>query len=683
MRTRIAHLLMTIVVVGLGVIPGAASAKDRFVVSSTVGGTNLANAHVLSGTVAWTATPSGAQASRVEFFIDGASRWTENFAPYRFNGDPDGMLDTTTLANGKHQLVVVAHASNGATAVAKRSVRVSNKPRVPELAVSTNIADGSTLGKSLTWVATARGTPVLRMEFLIDGASRWTENFAPYRFNGDPDGMLDTTTLTNGPHTLAVVAHASGGETAVARASVTVSNVPPFTTSSSVENGSTLSGSLVWTAAPSGASVEKVEFLIDGLSRWTENYSPYRFNGDPSGMLDTTTLTNGTHTLSAVAHAVDGRTATTRSVVTISNQPISENKQRTYPDAPTDLHATDTSQQTSLTAAWTAVAGATGYRVGRNGVPLTDTVRTSYTWIGLVCGTPYTLSVQPETSTSDIGGRIATVSATTAACAPFGSGSGERALFTGDFESGNISPWTGAQCLNNGLSSDSDVTRGDLYVVNDVVAKGTYGGRFDLPASSTRSACELLRRRSIAMDEEWYSMEIRLPNNWREPSSAGWGMSLAQLNFENIWGAPVSVAAHGNFVDLTLNSGLCTVFTSSNPSCQYSSGVQGSLPQQHIIPSSAFSTGTWHQLLIHVKWTTGNDGVLEGFHRLRGESAWTKTVELRGYPTLQRTSTYTPVASDRTADKIGAYRGIADFPVSVWQDNFCQATSRAAAEACF
>ena len=184
------------------------------------------------------------------------------------------------------------------------------------------------------------------------------------------------------------------------------------------------------------------------------------------------------------------------------------------------------------------------------------------------------------------------------------------------------------------------------------------------------------------MDDEWYAMEIRFPLDWREPSPTGWGMGLAQFNYERIWGTPVGVAAHSNFVELDLNSGLCAPLTSGNPSCQYTSGISGNLAPRAIIPPSAFSTGVWHQLLIHVRWTNGNDGILEGFHRLRGQTTWTRTASFRGYPTLQRTSSYTPSAADRTVDKIGAYRGSAGFPLSVWHSTFCQATSMSAAASC-
>ncbi|MBV8128500.1 MAG: hypothetical protein JO114_12720 [Planctomycetaceae bacterium] len=53
--------------------------------------------------------------SKVAFFIDGALEWTEHVTPYVYNGD-SGQLNTRTLANGPHVLMVKATASNGSTA---------------------------------------------------------------------------------------------------------------------------------------------------------------------------------------------------------------------------------------------------------------------------------------------------------------------------------------------------------------------------------------------------------------------------------------------------------------------------------------------------------------------------------------------------------------------------------------
>ena len=68
-------------------------ARQRPQVSSSI-----TNGSTLAGPVSWVATPS-LSASKVEFYIDGALRWTESIAPFVFNGD--GMqLDTRTLWTG-------------------------------------------------------------------------------------------------------------------------------------------------------------------------------------------------------------------------------------------------------------------------------------------------------------------------------------------------------------------------------------------------------------------------------------------------------------------------------------------------------------------------------------------------------------------------------------------------------
>lgn len=89
--------------------------------------------------------------------------------------------------------------------------------------------------------------------------------------------------------------------------------------STNIADGAVLSGSsVVWTATPSGSPV-RVEFFIDGALLWTENVSPYQFNGDSSGTLNTNTLSNGSHQLKVRAIYSDNSTAEQTITVTISN----------------------------------------------------------------------------------------------------------------------------------------------------------------------------------------------------------------------------------------------------------------------------------------------------------------------------------------------------------------------------
>lgn len=82
---------------------------------------------VLTGKVPWSATVTAGTASKVEFYIDGVLRWTETFAPYTFNGDPGGLLDTTTLADGTHALGVKGYDAAGVPGLfAGGTVTISN-----------------------------------------------------------------------------------------------------------------------------------------------------------------------------------------------------------------------------------------------------------------------------------------------------------------------------------------------------------------------------------------------------------------------------------------------------------------------------------------------------------------------------------------------------------------------------
>ena len=189
----------------------------------------------VSGSVLWQVS-SPVAFDHIDFSIDGgAVLWTEHTCPCDFNGDPDGRLDTTTLANGPHTLKVDAYDATGTKiATASETVTVSNGAGTssgsgtssgtgsapsgsppaqttpsPSLSALTFVspAAGATVSGSVLWQVSS---PVAfdHIDFSIDGgAVLWTEHTCPCDFNGDPDGRLDTTTLANGPHTLKVDAY--------------------------------------------------------------------------------------------------------------------------------------------------------------------------------------------------------------------------------------------------------------------------------------------------------------------------------------------------------------------------------------------------------------------------------------------------------------------------------------------
>lgn len=185
---------------------------------------------------------------------------------------------------------------------------------MPTLTVSPNPA----LPGSNVQVSGLGFDPKIKVQIALDGAGYTTNYFRPAKDGTFHVGINVSTT----PKTQTVTARLATTQAIVATTAVTVANPPPpstMTVTSSIAGGSTLSGSIQWTATVSGGTATKVDFLIDGAIRWTENAAPYQYNGDPGGLLDTTTLADGPHTLQVVATDAAGNKAAASSAVTISN----------------------------------------------------------------------------------------------------------------------------------------------------------------------------------------------------------------------------------------------------------------------------------------------------------------------------------------------------------------------------
>ncbi|HTA64796.1 MAG TPA: Ig-like domain-containing protein, partial [Xanthomonadaceae bacterium] len=123
---------------------------------------------------------------------------------------------------------------------------------------------------------------------------------------------LDSTTLANGSHTLTSKAYDAANNVGTSTAvSFSVSNAtggdttPPTTSAS--ESGS--SGTITLSATASdNVGVTRVEFYVDGTLKGTDTTSPY------SMTLDSTTLANGSHTLTSKAYDAANNVGTSTAV---------------------------------------------------------------------------------------------------------------------------------------------------------------------------------------------------------------------------------------------------------------------------------------------------------------------------------------------------------------------------------
>ena len=152
---------------------------------------------------------------------------------------------------------------------------------------------------------------VTLVEFYIDGALKASSSAAPY------SAAFNSATLANGSHSLVARAYDAAGNVGVsAPVSFSVSNAASDTTAPAVTAGeSGASGTITLSASASdNVGVSKVEFYVDGVLKGTDTASPY------SMTLNSTTLSNGSHALTARAYDAAGNSTLSAAVnFSISN----------------------------------------------------------------------------------------------------------------------------------------------------------------------------------------------------------------------------------------------------------------------------------------------------------------------------------------------------------------------------
>lgn len=177
--------------------------------------------------------------------------------------------------------------------------------------------DGDTLvGEQTLQVRIIDTVPTTQVEFYVDGLPIRVDSTAS-------DGwsiLWNSASVEDGSHTLSATATNSLGETGSANVVVNVDNIvdPPVVTITSPEDGATVSSASVSISAEASSTsgVTQVEFFVDD--------NPIGADSDGSDgwsiPWDSTSVGDGSHTLSATATASDGQTASHSIGVTVHNE---------------------------------------------------------------------------------------------------------------------------------------------------------------------------------------------------------------------------------------------------------------------------------------------------------------------------------------------------------------------------
>jgi hypothetical protein len=175
-------------------------------------------------------------------------------------------------------------------------------------------ANATTVSGSVTVSATASdNVGVVGVQFLLDGVNLGAEDTtSPF------SATWNTTTASNGSHTLTARARDAAGNSASASVTVTVNNpdtTPPTVSITAPANTATVLGTITVSANASDANgVAGVQFQLDGANLGAEDTAaPY------SVSWNTTTAANGSHTLSAIARDAANNKTTASVTVTVNN----------------------------------------------------------------------------------------------------------------------------------------------------------------------------------------------------------------------------------------------------------------------------------------------------------------------------------------------------------------------------
>ncbi len=238
----------------------------------------------------------------VTMSVDGVDMGTDSTSPFSF------AWNTTTAINGAHTLRTTARDAAGNWAYAQISVTVDNA--APSVAWSAPASGAFVSGTAPLTASASDNLSVASVVFAVDGTTLVTDASAPY------SASWNSATASNGVHLLSATALDMAGNTSHAQLSVTVDNAAPTVSFASPLSGATVSEMVsVQVNAGDNLGIASVSLSVDGLLLGTDSSAPYSLTWD------TTTASDGSHTLTATARDLAGNTVSVQINVTVSNAP--------------------------------------------------------------------------------------------------------------------------------------------------------------------------------------------------------------------------------------------------------------------------------------------------------------------------------------------------------------------------
>jgi N-acetyl-anhydromuramyl-L-alanine amidase AmpD len=153
---------------------------------------------------------------KVDFAVDGRTLYTDHTWPFSFRGGTG--WDSTTVANGRHMLTVLAYGTRHYRIRKRIPIRVANPP----LRLSVGGADAGDAVQGSLSLAVRTDRRVDRVALYVDGRPVSRDRRAPFSLH------WETTAASEGDHELVVYARASNGRRAALTLPLVVANSTTF-----------------------------------------------------------------------------------------------------------------------------------------------------------------------------------------------------------------------------------------------------------------------------------------------------------------------------------------------------------------------------------------------------------------------------------------------------------------------
>lgn len=284
----------------------------------TVSITSPASGETFDRTVNITATTTGDQIERVEFYDGTALIGTDTSTPYIFS------WNTADVANGSRTLTAKVFGLGGTSTSSAVTITINHLPlpdtTLPTLRITAPAANAQVKGTITISAEASDASGIREVQFYrASDTLLGIDRDAPYSI------QWDTTTVVNNDKLIQVTAVDNAGNSKRADVTVYVNNtveepIPPKPTVSLLINhnvpvgAASLSGPVPLGAALSATTgVEYVKFVLDANNFNTDTIAPYEVT------MDTVRFTNGAHTLKAVAYGRFGNAESQVVNVTITN----------------------------------------------------------------------------------------------------------------------------------------------------------------------------------------------------------------------------------------------------------------------------------------------------------------------------------------------------------------------------